>query len=220
VLDGYAIAPDVDWIAFAPLVLETDGVVVTAPAAPAAPTASVTGAKATVEWDAPAPNGSAISSYVVQLTPADGGAGRTVTVTENLQARMSVEVADLRVGAWTARVTAVNGAGSSPASQPSASFTVASPLKVDAVASTRKIAGKAYVAVEVVNRSAVPVDVEVVTGYGKKSFTAVQPGKKVSAVINSGRASIPAGKATVTASGTIDGTRVTSSVEASYAAQN
>ncbi|MGN7971013.1 LamG-like jellyroll fold domain-containing protein [Microbacterium sp. 22296] len=220
VLKGYAVAPDVDWIAFAPLVLETDGTAVAAPAAPAAPTASVEGSKATVEWGAPAANGSAISSYIVQLTPADGGAGRTVTVTENLRARMSVAIADLRVGAWTARVTAVNAAGSSPASAPSASFTVAPPLKMDAVASTRKIAGKAYVAVEVVNRSAVPVDLEVVTAYGKKSFTAVQPGKRVSTVINSGKASIPAGKATVTAAATIDGTRVTSGVEAPYAAQN
>lgn len=220
VLNGYAIAPDVDWIAFAPLVIETDGSVVAVPSAPAAPTASVAGTQATIGWNAPAANGSAITSYLVQLIPADGGEGRSVTVTENLGEHVSVTLSDLRVGTWTARVTAVNGAGASPASPSSASFTVAPPLKVDAVASTRKIAGKAYVAVEVVNRSAVPVDIEVSTVYGKKSFAAVQPGKRVSAVINSAKAAIPAGTATVTATATIDGARVSSSVEAPYAAQN
>ncbi|WP_197978734.1 MULTISPECIES: LamG-like jellyroll fold domain-containing protein [unclassified Microbacterium] len=93
-------------------------------------------------------------------------------------------------------------------------------LKVDATASTRKIGGKAYVTVEAVNRSEVPVRIDVVTAYGKKTFTAVQPGKKVSVSINSTKASIPAGKVTVTATATIDGKTVTSSVEASYAARN
>ncbi|MEV7827159.1 LamG-like jellyroll fold domain-containing protein [Microbacterium enclense] len=93
-------------------------------------------------------------------------------------------------------------------------------LKVDATASTRKIAGKAYVAVTAVNRSAVPVRIDVVTAYGKKAFAEVRPGQTVSAIVNSTRATIPAGTATVTATATVDGTKTTSTVEAPYNAQN
>ncbi|WP_314452161.1 LamG-like jellyroll fold domain-containing protein [uncultured Microbacterium sp.] len=93
-------------------------------------------------------------------------------------------------------------------------------VKMDATASTRKIGGKAYVTVTAVNRSAVPVQVDIVTAYGKKSFASVQPGQTVSAAIGSGKATIPAGKATVTATATIDGKKTTSTVEALYNAQN
>lgn len=96
----------------------------------------------------------------------------------------------------------------------------AAALKVEATASTRKIGGKAYVTVDAVNASSVPVQIEVVTAYGKKTFTTVQPGKKVSVSINSTKSSIPAGKATVTATATIDGKKVTSTVDAAYNAQN
>lgn len=93
-------------------------------------------------------------------------------------------------------------------------------LKVDATASTRKIAGKAYVTVTAVNRSAVPVLMDVVTAYGKKSSATVQPGQTVSAAIGTGKATIPAGTVTVTATATIDGKKTTSSVDAAYNAQN
>lgn len=96
----------------------------------------------------------------------------------------------------------------------------ASALKVDATASTRKIAGKAYVAVTAVNRSAVPVQIDVVTDYGKKTFGTVQPGQTVSAAIGSGKATIPSGKAVVKATATVGGKPVTSIVEAPYNAQN
>jgi hypothetical protein len=71
-----------------------------------------------------------------------------------------------------------------------------------------------------VNRSTVPVRIDVVTAYGKKSFATVQPGQKVSVSINSAKSSIPAGAATVTATATVDGKKVTTSVQASYGAQN
>lgn len=93
-------------------------------------------------------------------------------------------------------------------------------LTADAAASTRKIAGKAYVAVEVTNTSSVPVDVAIATGYGTKSFTAVQPGKRVSAAINSTKSSIPAGEATVTLKGTVNGSPATQQITAAYSAQN
>lgn len=93
-------------------------------------------------------------------------------------------------------------------------------LQMETSASTRKIASKAYVAVEAVNKSTVPVTFEIVTEFGKKTFTSVQPGKRVSVAMNSGKSSIPAGKATVTATATIDGKKVTATSEALYNAQN
>ncbi len=111
--------------------------------------------------------------------------------------------------AITTAVTALNAA-----------ITAVNPLPVDATASTRKLGGKAYVTVTAVNRSTVPVRIDVVTVSGKKSFADVQPGKKVSVSINSTKASLPAGAATVTATATVDGKKLTSSVRASYAAQN
>ncbi|WP_314452573.1 RICIN domain-containing protein [uncultured Microbacterium sp.] len=93
-------------------------------------------------------------------------------------------------------------------------------LPADAVATTRKIASKVYVTVTVTNNATVPVNMTVSTAYGQKSFTSVQPGKKVSAAINTQKASIPAGTATVTSSATIDGRPVTSSIEAPYGALN
>lgn len=50
-------------------------------------------------------------------------------------------------------------------------------VAVSAVAEPRCLAGKPYVAVRVVNDDTVPVDVEVETPYGSRSFAAVAPGK-------------------------------------------
>ncbi len=91
---------------------------------------------------------------------------------------------------------------------------------VEATASPRKIAGKAYVTVTATNRSTVPATIEIVTAYGKKTFTDVQPNQKVSAAFNSRAATIRAGKATVTATATIGGEKTTSTVEARYKAKN
>lgn len=128
VLDGYAIAPDVDWIAFAPLVLETDGAEVGVPAAPAAPSVGVDGTSATVSWQAPADNGSAITGYTVDLV-SGGGATRSVAVDAagdpTAKAALSATVADLAPGTWTARITAINAVGASPASEASAPFVIA-----------------------------------------------------------------------------------------------
>ncbi|CAH0216758.1 LamG-like jellyroll fold domain-containing protein [Microbacterium sp. Bi128] len=120
VLDGYAIAPDVDWIAFAPLVLETDGAEVDVPDAPAAPGVAVDGRSVRVTWEAPAAHGSAITGYVVSLEGPDG-LRRTTEVGGDT---LSAVLADLVPGSWTARVVAVNGAGSSPASAPSPVFVI------------------------------------------------------------------------------------------------
>lgn len=90
--------------------------------------------------------------------------------------------------------------------------------KVEATASIRKIGGKAYVTVTAVNRSQAPALIEIVTPYGSKSFTDVQPNAKVTAAFNSRATSIPAGKAVVSA--TTASTGMKTSVDAPYAAQN
>ncbi|MEV7694048.1 LamG-like jellyroll fold domain-containing protein [Microbacterium sp. NPDC089189] len=132
VLDGYAIAPDVDWIAFAPFVLESDGEEAGVPAAPAAPDVTVSGASATIAWEAPSDGGADITSYRVEIWAAsDGGqtaraAGpaRTVTVTDGLGERVSTTVSGLDAGSYTARVIAVNGVGESAPSPASEAFAV------------------------------------------------------------------------------------------------
>jgi len=93
-------------------------------------------------------------------------------------------------------------------------------LKADATASTRKLAGKVYITVDVTNTSSVVTDVAIATAYGSKTFTGVQPGKKVSVSINTTKSSIPAGQATITLSGTVNGGPVTQKITASYNAQN
>ncbi|MDI9892603.1 LamG-like jellyroll fold domain-containing protein [Microbacterium sp. IEGM 1404] len=121
VLNGYAIAPDVDWIAFAPFVLETDGAEIGVPAAPAAPVVQVDGATAVVSWEAPADNGSAITGYTLEFV-SDADATRSISLDA---ASLSATVADLAPGTWTVRVIAINAAGSSPASEASAPFVIA-----------------------------------------------------------------------------------------------
>lgn len=93
-------------------------------------------------------------------------------------------------------------------------------LKADATAFTRKLAGKVYITVDVTNTSSVVTDVAIATAYGSKTFTGVQPGKKVSVSINTTRSSIPAGQATVTLSGTVNGSAITQKIVAPYSAQN
>ncbi|MBE9941130.1 hypothetical protein, partial [Cellulosimicrobium cellulans] len=50
-------------------------------------------------------------------------------------------------------------------------------VAVTATAEVRCLAGKAYVAVRVVNDDDVPLDVDVATPWGAKSFPSVAPGK-------------------------------------------
>jgi putative cell wall-binding protein len=102
----------------------TGGAEATAPAAPAAPTATVDGSTATVAWSAPADGGSAITSYTVTIHDALDAAVRTIEVTEGLGASMSTLVEGLTPGDYTATVTATNAVGTSAASAASAPFTI------------------------------------------------------------------------------------------------
>ena len=91
-------------------------------------------------------------------------------------------------------------------------------LEVEVSATTRAIAGKAYVIATAKNNDDVPVDLVFTSAYGNKTVKGVQPGKAVSASFNSRQTSVPAGKVTVTESATVDGALVTETSEASYAA--
>ncbi|WP_285136747.1 family 43 glycosylhydrolase [Microbacterium sp. lyk4-40-TSB-66] len=93
-------------------------------------------------------------------------------------------------------------------------------LQIDSSASTRMIAGKAYVIATAKNDDDVAVDLVFTTEYGTKTVKNVQPGKTVSASFTSRKSSIPAGAVTVTANATVDGAQVTETFEASYGAQN
>jgi hypothetical protein len=142
-------------------------------------------------------------------------------------------------GFWTHTVpldlTTTNGSlrlGNSTGNAPNIDWLALSPLvtkatntadvllKADAAASTRKLAGKVYLTVDVTNTSSVAVDVLIDTSYGKKTFSAVQPGKKVSVSLNTTKSSIPAGRATITLSGTVNGVAATQQITAAYNAQN
>lgn len=91
-------------------------------------------------------------------------------------------------------------------------------LAIEASASTRMIAGKAYVVATAKNTADVAVDLVFTSAYGTKTVTGVQPGKAVSASFSSRQSSVPAGTVTVSARATVDGAPVTGIVEAPYAA--
>jgi len=172
-------------------------------------------------------SGSAVSGSTVTARFAATDEGSGVAYTEysldqgaTWVRATGVGVTFADVGSYAVQYRSVDVAGNVEAAKSVSVSVTASPVKVEATASTQKLGGKVYVVVAATNRSAVPVQIDVVTAYGKKTFTGVQPGKKVSVSVNSTRTSIPAGKATVTAAATIDGKKVTASVDASYGASN
>ncbi|MFT4306259.1 MAG: hypothetical protein QM604_05155 [Microbacterium sp.] len=83
---------------------------------------------------------------------------------------------------------------------------------------SRTIGSSQYLVVAVTNDSDVAADITVDTAYGSKTFSGVQPGKTVSAAVNTKLASVPAGTVTTTASGTVDGTAVSTTTTTDYAA--
>ncbi|MGI5186878.1 carbohydrate-binding protein [Promicromonospora sp. CA-289599] len=90
--------------------------------------------------------------------------------------------------------------------------------QVSVSATTRTLAGKQYVSVAVTNGADTPLDLEVETPYGSRSFTAVQPGASANVSINSRQATIPAGEVKVTVTGLVGDETVTADRTASYSA--
>ncbi len=91
-------------------------------------------------------------------------------------------------------------------------------LPVTASAQTRCVGGRAYVAVQATNGHTAPVDITLETAYGTRTVTAVAPGTNAYQSFTTRATSIPAGTATIRATGTVDGTTVTTVVTANHPA--
>ncbi|MDQ1082077.1 MULTISPECIES: beta-L-arabinofuranosidase domain-containing protein [Microbacterium] len=96
----------------------------------------------------------------------------------------------------------------------------ASAIKTEFSAATRCVSGKVTLTTTVKNTSTVPVSVEVTTAFGKKSVTSLAPGKSASQAFTTRQTSIPAGEASVTATGQVDGAPSTATQKAGYSARS
>ncbi|WP_081323108.1 immunoglobulin-like domain-containing protein [Microbacterium testaceum] len=93
--------------------------------------------------------------------------------------------------------TLTNGA----ATRAKATVTVkGAPMPIETTVSSRCVSGKVTLVASLKNTSANAVKTDLVTPYGKKSFTTIAPGKTVSASFTTRSASIGAGEVSVTAS--------------------
>ncbi len=91
-------------------------------------------------------------------------------------------------------------------------------LDVTAAVTSRTRGGKVHLSVAATNDNTFPVDVAIATVYGDKTFRNVAPGKTVRASINTRLTSVPAGVATVTATGVAHGETITATRSADYGA--
>jgi hypothetical protein len=91
-------------------------------------------------------------------------------------------------------------------------------IPATADATTRCASGKVTLTVSATNQSTVTTRIEVDTPYGRKVFASVAAGRTISSAFSTRVASIPAGEAAVTVSGTVDGSPVTNNLVAPYPA--
>ncbi|WP_082618134.1 endo-alpha-N-acetylgalactosaminidase family protein [Oerskovia sp. Root22] len=91
-------------------------------------------------------------------------------------------------------------------------------LEVTTTAKAQCAASRVQLAVRAVNEEDFPVDVKISTPFGTKTFQQVQPGKSASQTFTTRKDAIEAGTATVTATATVDGKEVTTTIESEYAA--
>ncbi|MFG6446121.1 family 16 glycoside hydrolase [Microbacterium sp. P07] len=80
-------------------------------------------------------------------------------------------------------------------------LTAPAPLAVSATSEVRCIAGKGSLTVRATNSDTVPVDVTLKSSYGEKVIKAVKPGTTVFHTFTTRQAAVPAGSATVSATG-------------------
>ncbi|MEU5550360.1 family 43 glycosylhydrolase [Micromonospora sp. NPDC047793] len=93
-------------------------------------------------------------------------------------------------------------------------------VPVTVTVQTRCVAGKAYVAVQARNDHDAAVDVVLESAYGQRSVSAVAPGASAFQQFTTRAASVPSGSATVRATGTVDGTDVTTVVTQDHPGAN
>ncbi|WP_435737094.1 S8 family serine peptidase [Cellulosimicrobium sp. PMB13] len=91
-------------------------------------------------------------------------------------------------------------------------------VDVAVTAESRCLAGKAYVAVRVLNESGARADITVDTPYGDRTFNKVKEGKNAYQAFAVRDTSVEAGSVTVDATAEIDGAEVTTSYDAAYEA--
>src|SRR5690606_29923093 len=91
-------------------------------------------------------------------------------------------------------------------------------LELTVESAHRCVVGKAVTTVRVLNGSEVPVDVTIGTTYGARTFSGVAPGRTAFPAFTTRLAEIPAGTATVTATGVCDGEDVTETRAVPYEA--
>jgi len=80
-------------------------------------------------------------------------------------------------------------------------LTTPAPLSVSATSEVRCIAGKGSLTVRATNSDTVPVDVTLTSAYGEKVVKAVKPGATVAHSFTTRQTTVPAGSATVSATG-------------------
>ncbi len=95
-----------------------------------------------------------------------------------------------------------------------------SELPLTATAQVRCVAGRAYVAVQATNDHDATVSIALESAYGNRAAADVAPGANAFQQFNTRTTAIPAGSATVRATGTLNGTAVTTVVTRQYAAVN
>ncbi|MCJ1708663.1 hypothetical protein [Microbacterium sp. VKM Ac-2923] len=129
--------------------------------------------------------------------------GTTATVASGADGAAAVP--RVRTGGAAGTVTIIARSAAITAELPRT--TVAVGASVTAKATTRIAAGKVVLTVSATNTGTTPADLSVVTPYGSASAPQVLPGKTVSKAFSTGKSSIPAGTAQVTA--VAGGSRVT-----------
>jgi beta-galactosidase len=92
-------------------------------------------------------------------------------------------------------------------------------LDVPVMVTSRCVAGKPVLSVRATNDETMPIDVELTTPYGSKSFADVGAGKAAFHTFTTRSGTLPAGEATVTASAEVDGVTRTMTASVSYASR-
>ncbi|MEE6274183.1 glycoside hydrolase family 43 protein [Georgenia sp. MJ206] len=172
-------------------------------------TASVDGAELTIAATDPAPaNGAENSGLASCEYQVEDGAWTDCAPTVTLDAaagdRTITAVATDNAGNETTVTTVAEGTG----------------LDVTTDVAMRCVVGRTVLAVRLGNDSEVPVNLEVSSSYGSKSFTNLAPGRGVAQAFTTRAVNIPAGEVEVTARAMIDGEEFTQTFVEDYSASS
>ena len=192
-----------------------NGPVVTAPNAPTVTTVGTGDKAAKVTWTAPAnTGGSAITGYTATASP--GGQSCTTT------GALFCTITGLTNGkSYTFTVTATNAAGTSAPSAPSAPITLSFPpggtnTSVAVNAKAQCINGKAQLAVYVLNKESVKVDVRVTTALGEQKITGLAAGTAKYLTFDTTATNLAGGTSTIAAYKFVNGQGYYTTYEAGY----